>query len=289
MLIYNWSKPGYRWRFYLMVKLKFDDFFLIAEAGINHNGNLKKAFKLVDSAKISGASAIKFQTYKTEKRVRKDNPVFNILKKCELSFDDFVKLKKYCDKKKITFFSTPFDIDSVNFLNDIKVKLFKVSSFDISNFELINSIASKKKPVIVSTGMASLKEIKKVDNYLSIKKIEHHLLHCISSYPNKEEDSLLENIKYLMKNFNCGIGLSDHTNDIKTCLYARILGAKVFEKHFKLSENDKCVDAKVSISPKKMKILSQELKKITQIFGKVKFGIRKNEKTAQIFKRNKIL
>ena len=118
-------------------KIKNDGFFLVAEAGINHNGNLNKAFKLVDSAKSSGASAIKFQTYKTEKRVPSNSPIFNILKRCELDFQSFEKLKKYCDKKKIIFFSTPFDRESVDFLSNIKVKLFKISSFDTANYELI--------------------------------------------------------------------------------------------------------------------------------------------------------
>ena len=271
------------------MRFKFNNFFLIAEAGINHNGSLKKAFKLVDSAKNSGATAIKFQTYITEKRVKKNNPVFNILKKCELSFKDFERLKKYCDRKKILFFSTPFDTESVNFLNNINVKLFKVSSFDISNFELIDSIVSTKKPMIVSTGMASLNEIKKINSYLNKKKIKHYLLHCVSSYPNKEENSYLKNIQYLKNNFNCEIGLSDHTNDIKTCLYSRLLGANIFEKHFKLSENDNCVDSAVSITPKKMRSLSEELRKIPKILGEIKFGIRENEKSAKIFKRNKIL
>tara|TARA_B100000029_G_C17506943_1_gene934821 strand:+ start:622 stop:1437 length:816 start_codon:yes stop_codon:yes gene_type:complete len=269
--------------------IKNKNFFLIAEIGINHGGDYKKAIKLINSAHASGASAVKFQTYKTEKRVKKNSPIFNILKKCELSFSEFEKIKNYCDKKKIFFFSTPFDIDSVNFLNELKVKLFKISSFDISNYQLIKSISYTKKPVIISTGMASLKEIKKVNQYFSNKKIEHYLLHCVSSYPNNEENSLLSNIKYLMNNFDCGIGLSDHTNDIKTTIYARVLGAKIFEKHFKISEKDNCVDSKVSITPEQMKRLVNELSKINKILGKVEFGIRKNERGTKIFKRNKIL
>ena len=156
--------------------LKKNEVFLIAEAGINHNGSLKKAFRLVDEAKRSGASAIKFQTYKTEKRVKKNNPVFKILKKCELSFSQFEKLKKYCDKKKIIFFSTPFDIEAVNFLDNIKVKLFKISSFDISNYELIKSIADKGKPVIISTGMASINEINKIHKYFLKRNVKHIFL-----------------------------------------------------------------------------------------------------------------
>ena len=269
--------------------LKFKNFFLIAEAGINHNGSLKKAFRLVDEAKRSGASAIKFQTYKTEKRVKKNNPVFKILKKCELSFSQFEKLKKYCDKKKIIFFSTPFDIEAVNFLDKIKVKLFKISSFDISNYELIKSIADKGKPVIISTGMASINEINKIHKYFLQRNVKHIFLHCISSYPTDENNSLLSNITYLQKKFNCEIGLSDHTSDIKTSVYAYLLGARVFEKHFKTSKNDKCVDSPVSITPQQMKNLTNELKKIPQIIGKVKFGVRKSERSAIIFKRKKIL
>ena len=136
--------------------------FLIAEAGINHNGRLSQAFKLVDVAKKNGADAIKFQTYITEKRTKKNSPIFNILKKCELKYSEFEILKKYCDKKNILFFSTPFDRESVQFLNDLKVKLFKIASFDISNYQLINEIIKTKKPTIVSTGMANLREIKKI-------------------------------------------------------------------------------------------------------------------------------
>ena len=290
MLVHHWSKSCNRWWIKLMVKkLKFKDFFLIAEAGINHNGNLEKAFKLVDEAKKSGATAIKFQTYKTEKRVKRNNPAFDILKKCELSYDNFLKLKNYCDKKKIIFFSTPFDIEAVNFLTDIKVKLFKISSFDISNYELIKSISSKKIPTIISTGMASLKEIKKINNHFKLKNVDHHILHCVSKYPNIDEDSFLSNIIFLKKKFNCQVGLSDHTNDIKTSIYSYFLGARIFEKHFKLSKNDICVDSPVSITPQQMKNLYVELKKIPKILGKSKFGIRNIEIKAKIFKRSKIL
>jgi len=270
-------------------KLQFKKFFLIAEAGINHNGSLKKAYQLVDQAKKSGASAIKFQTYTTEKRVKKNNPAFNILKKCELSYDNFLRLKTYSDKKKIIFFSTPFDIEAVNFLADIKVKLFKISSFDISNYELIKSISSKKIPTIISTGMASLKEIDRIKSHFSSKGIDHHILHCISKYPNIDEDSILSNITLLKNKYNCQIGLSDHTNDIKTSIYSYFLGARIFEKHFKLSRNDRCVDGPVSITPQQMKNLHDELQKIPLILGKAKFGIKKIEKNAKVFKRSKIL
>ncbi len=262
--------------------------FLIAEAGINHNGDINKAIRLVDKAKISGASAIKFQTYKTEKRVKKNNPAFKILKKCELTYSDFEKIKNYCLKKKIIFFSTPFDNDSVDFLAKLKVKLFKISSFDTSNFQLVDHIISKKIPTIISTGMSSLKEIEKIINKFKKNKVNSYLLHCISSYPTNEESCILSNIQFLKKKFNCEVGLSDHTKDIKTSIYGYLIGARIIEKHFKLSQKDPCVDSAVSITPNQMKILYDELNKIPKILGKPKFGIRKVEKKALIFKRKKI-
>ncbi len=263
--------------------------FLIAEAGINHNGCLKEAFKLVDAAKKNGADAIKFQTYITEKRVSKDSPIFKILKKCELSFKDFFLLKKYCDKKKIIFFSTPFDKESVNFLNSLKVKLFKVASFNISNYELINEIVKTKKPTIISTGMATLKEISKVYNIFKKKKVDLALLHCISSYPNIDEKSYLSNIEFLKQKYDCEIGLSDHTNGIKVPIYSYLLGSKIIEKHFKINNKHKCVDSPVSITSTQLKELKNELKNIDKIIGVTQFGFRKEEKFAKQFKRKKIL
>ena len=245
---------------------------------------MKRAFKLINAAKKSGASAVKFQTYITEKRVKKNSPIFNILKKCELSFENFKTIKKYCDKKKILFFSTPFDKESVIFLNKIGVKLFKIASFNISHYQLINEIIKTKKPTIISTGMASLKEIKAITKKFSNKKIKHSLLHCVSSYPNNEENSYLKNILYLKKNFNCKVGLSDHTNDIRTSIYSYLIGAEIIEKHFKLSEKDKCIDSTVSISPKKMVDLVNEIKKVKKILGTVKFGVREVERNIKQYK-----
>jgi len=171
--------------------------FLIAEVGINHNGNIDQAFRLVDAAKESLADAVKFQTYTAEKRVKKNSSIYDILKKCELKFEDFYKLKKYCEKKKITFFSTPFDKESVEFLNKINVPMFKISSFDIINKDLIKEIIKTKKPTIVSTGMASLKEISNTYQTFKKNKVPISLLHCVSSYPNLEKNSYLSNISDL--------------------------------------------------------------------------------------------
>lgn len=263
--------------------------FLIAEAGINHNGNLKTALKLVDTAKKSGADAIKFQTYITEKRVNKKyRKIFDILKECELPFKNFKIISDYCKKKRIIFFSTPFDIESVNFLESISVKIFKIASFDISNHELINEVIKKKKKTIISTGMANYNEIKQVYKKFKKENVDIALLHCVSSYPNKDETSYLSNISYLKKKFNCEIGISDHTNQIKIPIYGNLLGANIIEKHLKIDQKHKCVDSPVSITGAQMRLLKDELDKIKIIINKPKFGVRKPEKGTVIFKRKKI-
>ena len=238
---------------------KFKKPYIIAEAGINHNGNLKTAFDLVDVAKYNGADAVKFQTYDTKKRVGKVNKkIYEILKKCELSFNDFEKISNYCKLKKITFFSTPFDEESVDFLEHLKVPLYKIASFDISNYQLINKIIKTKKPTIASTGMASLSEIKKIYKLFRIKSVALSILHCISSYPNHEKSSYLSNISFLKEKFKSPVGISDHTNDIKIPIYGTLLGAKIIEKHIKINDSHKCVDSKVSITGKQLKLLRSE-------------------------------
>lgn len=263
--------------------------YIIAEAGINHNGNLKTAYNLVDVAKINGANAIKFQTYNTKKRIgNKNKKVFKILKKCELSFDDFKKINNYCKLKKITFFSTPFDEEAVDFLESIKVPFYKIASFDISNYQLIKKILKTKKPTIASTGMASFREIAQIHKMFSNRRVDLSILHCVSSYPNNEKSSYLSNISYLKKFFNRSIGISDHTNEIKIPIYGVLLGAKIIEKHIKINSSHKCVDAKVSITGKQLKTLREEVDKINLILNKPKFGIRPEEVNAIIFKRKKI-
>lgn len=275
-----------------MVKTIFSEFvkpYIIAEAGINHNGNLKTAYDLVDVAKINGANAIKFQTYDTKKRIgNKNKKVFEILKKCELSFNDFKKINNYCKLKKITFFSTPFDEESVDFLESINVPLYKIASFDISNYQLIKKILKTKKPTIASTGMASFNEIKKIHKMFRANSINLAILHCISSYPNDEKNSYLSNISFLQKKLKCPIGISDHTNEIKIPIYGTLLGAKIIEKHIKINHAHNCVDSKVSITGKQLKTLRNEVDKISEILNKPKFGIRPEEVNTKIFKRKKI-
>ena len=257
---------------------------VIAEAGINHNGSIKIAKKLIDAAKRSGADAIKFQTYITEKRVKKNSKIFNILKKCELKISDFKILKEYAEKKKIIFLSTPFDIESFNYLKKIGCKVFKIASFDISNTNFLKKIKIRNSTFIISTGMATINEIKRAKKILEKNKNEVIILHCISCYPNRDETSYLSNIADLKNKFkNNIIGFSDHTKDIHVALYGSITGAKIIEKHFMLN-NQKCIDAPVSLNEKQMLNMNLELKRISKIFGKPKFGIRPEEKSIKIYK-----
>ena len=229
---------------------KYSKPYFIAEIGVNHENNMCRAKKIIKLAKDGGADAVKFQTYKAEKLARKKSPYYWDLKKVKektqynlfKKFDkfnekDYIELKKYCDKLKIDFLSTPFDLDAVKFLNKL-VPFFKVASADLNNFPLIESICKTKKPIVVSTGASNLDEIKNTYKFISQRyaKSKIVLLHCVLSYPTKKVDAHLEIIKNLQKIFNKSfIGYSDHTYpdptmQILTTAYH--YGAKIIEKHF---------------------------------------------------------
>ena len=259
--------------------------YVIAEIGINHGGDINLAKRMIDSVSRTGADAVKFQTYITEKRVAKDSPIFDILKKCELSFDAFEELQTYSKSLNIDFFSTPFDNDSVDFLNSIGCDIYKIASFDIVNKVLLKKVASLKKPVIMSTGMSNNQEINDAFNILKAKTDNIALLHCISSYPTQENDANLSAIAKLIKSFDCVIGHSDHTNDIKVPLLAVAAGAQIIEKHFRIDENMDCIDAPVSISEKQLSELVSGIRDIEKIFGDGFVGITKAEEDIVPFRR----
>lgn len=259
--------------------------YVIAEIGINHGGDINLAKRMIDSVSRTGADAVKFQTYITEKRVAMDSPIFDILKKCELSFDAFEELQTYSKSLNIDFFSTPFDNDSVDFLNSIGCDIYKIASFDIVNKVLLKKVASLKKPVIMSTGMSNNQEINDAFNILKAKTDNIALLHCISSYPTQENDANLSAIAKLIKSFDCVIGHSDHTNDIKVPLLAVAAGAQIIEKHFRIDENMDCIDAPVSISEKQLSELVSGIRDIEKIFGDGFVGITKAEEDIVPFRR----
>ena len=260
--------------------------YVIAEIGLNHGGDINTSKRLIDSASRTGVDAVKFQTYLTEKRVAKNSPIFDVLKKCELPFEAFKELKDYTETYNIEFFSTPFDEESVDFLESINCALYKVASFDVVNYKLLSKIADTKKTIIMSVGMANLSEIEEAFKILNNKTKNLAILHCISAYPTKEEDANLSAVYTLKEKFDCVIGQSDHTNGIVVPLYAVATGAQIIEKHYKIDENMNCVDAPVSISEGKMKELVLKIRKLEKILGDGELGIRKAEVECKIFRRN---
>ena len=260
-------------------------FYTIAEIGINHGGDLDKAKSLIDSAVRAGADSVKFQTYLTEKRVPKDSPIFDILKQCELPFDAFEKLKNHAEAQNIEFFSTPFDEESVQCLEDIGVKLYKIASFDVLNHKLLKRISKTGKTVIMSVGMANLHEIQNAYNILKEKTDRIVILHCVSAYPTDEKDANLAVIERLKSEFDCVIGQSDHTNDIQVPLYAAAMGAQILEKHYKIDNEMDCVDSPVSITEEQMLRFTYQLNKLDKILGNSKIGLLDAEEGAKQFRR----
>ena len=260
--------------------------FIIAEIGINHGGSFKVAKQLIDSAVRAGVDAVKFQTYITEKRVAKDSPIFDILKRCELSFEEFRQLKNKSNKKNVEFMSTPFDIESFNFLKSLRVSKIKIASFDTVNTKFLKEKSKSKTSFIMSGGMSKLKEIEKAYKILSNRsKNKVSLLHCVSSYPTKEKDSQLNCIALLKKKFKCLVGHSDHTNDIFIPLCAVAMGARIIEKHFMIDSKMKCVDKPVSITEDQMRELVSNIRRFENSLGKDFLGLRKNERPFQMFRR----
>jgi sialic acid synthase SpsE len=240
--------------------------FIIAEIGINHNGDMNNAFELIDKAKWAGASAVKFQTYITEKRVSQDSPIFGILKGCELSFAQQKELFEYANSNGIIAFSTPFDSESVEFLAEINSPCYKVASFDLVNTPLLMDIAHQNRPVIISRGMANMEEIDIAMNIL--KDIPTVLLHCISAYPVPNHSSLnLSTIAALKERYHSLIGYSDHTLDTEASQFAVACGAKVIEKHFTLSQSMDGPDHLISSEPKQLKKLIEKCKIVHEMMG----------------------
>jgi N,N'-diacetyllegionaminate synthase len=233
--------------------------FIIAEIGVNHNGNFNNAIKLINHAVDANCNAVKFQTFNPDKLLKKNTELaeyqkmnskfknmYDLIKRYTFSYEQFYKIKKYCDKKKIIFMSTPFDNDSAIFLNKIGMKIFKTSSTDNQNFLLLDLIKSFKKKIILSTGMLLNNQLENTLNYLSIKKSMLNILHCISDYPTKIEDSQLGNIKNLMK-YGYDVGFSDHTEGHICSCIAVSMGASIIEKHITLDKSMKGPDHSSSL------------------------------------------
>lgn len=242
--------------------------YFIAEAGLNHNGDIKTAKKLIDEAANCGASAVKFQTFQTEQFVRKTNKYFDLFKQAELSFEEFGELKDHAKSREITFFSSPFDIESANYLKSIGVPCFKIASSDLINAPLIKHVAKMNVPLIISTGLAIMKEVIDAVNYCLYEGNDKiALLHCIAHYPTLQEEANLEAINTMKKEFSCPIGYSDNGESTLVDLVAVSLGADLIEKHFTLDKKMPGPDHSFSIDPVGLQTLITQFREIEKIKG----------------------
>lgn len=281
--------------------------FIIAEAGVNHNGSMEIAKKLIDVAVGAGADAIKFQTFKADKVVTAtaskakyqientgaDETQFEMLKRLELSIGAHKEFFSYCNKKNIIFMSTPFDEGSADMLDNFGMSIFKIPSGEITNKPLIQHIAGKKKPIILSTGMSYLGEVEKAINWINEirdkldKKPELTLLHCVSNYPAEVGDSNLLAMKTMERAFGLPVGYSDHAPGIEISIAAVALGAKVIEKHFTLDKSMEGPDHKASLEPDELYAMVSAIRNVEKAMGDgIKRPTRNEEDTRNIARRS---
>lgn len=255
--------------------------YIIAEAGVNHNGSFDLACKLVDAANAAGADCIKFQTFKAEKLVshsaqkaeyQKKNTDAgsqqDMLKKLELSYEEFTKLKAYCDRVGIAFLSTPFDPDSIQFLNTIDMPFWKIPSGEVTNYPYLVTLAKTGKPIVMSTGMCTIEEIREAVAVLKANGAEDiKLLHCNTEYPTPFSDVNLRAMEHIRREFDLPVGYSDHTRGIEVPIAATALGAQIVEKHFTLDKNMEGPDHKASLEPAELAQMVTAIRNIEQALG----------------------
>ena len=258
---------------------------IIAEAGVNHNGSIELAKKLVDAAALAGVDYVKFQSFKAENLVSKDakkaeyqqinmadgdDSQFTMLKKLELSPEQHIELIAYCNEKGIKFFSTAFDLESIDFLASLKLGLWKIPSGEITNYPYLKQIALKKEPVILSTGMCDMTDIDNAIQVLlkfGVTKEQITVLHCNTEYPTPMHDVNLNAMKTIADKFEVNIGYSDHTKGIEVPIAAVALGATVIEKHFTLDKTMEGPDHKASLEPQELIAMTTAIRNIEMALG----------------------
>ncbi len=256
--------------------------FIIAELGVNHNGDLHQAHDLIDEAVKAGADAVKFQTFTADSLALKETPKVKyqissidngeshkeMLSKLELDFESHKILKDYCEKKNIIFMSTPYDIRSAQFLNQINLPIYKTSSADLVDLPLHRYIAKTGKPCIISSGMASLGEIERtVSIYSQEKNTQIALLHCVSNYPCSDASLNLRVMKTLKQAFQCPIGFSDHSIGCTASVLSIGLGARVIEKHLTLNKKMIGPDHSASSNPEEFSLLVKSIRRAESMMG----------------------
>ncbi|MBN8696425.1 MAG: N-acetylneuraminate synthase [Bacteroidetes bacterium] len=259
---------------------------IIAEAGVNHNGNIEMAKRLIDAAADAGADYVKFQTFKTEKLVSIDAKQaeyqqknmgssaeasqFEMLKKLELSVNDHHELIAYCNSKNIKFLSTAFDLDSIDLLNELNIDLFKIPSGEITNLPYLEKIGRLNKQVIVSTGMCVMEEVEEAVNTLvaaGTQRDKISVLHCTTDYPTAMNDVNLNAMLSIQQHLNVPVGYSDHTLGIEIPIAAVAMGAVIIEKHFTLDKSLPGPDHKASLEPSELKAMVSAIRNLEMAFG----------------------
>lgn len=255
---------------------------IIAEAGVNHNGDIKIAKQMIDAAAEAGADIVKFQTFKAENLVTqsakkaeyqlqttsKEESQLQMLKKLELSFQDHHELIKYAKERQIGFLSTPFDLDSLQLLVDVGIDTIKLPSGEITNYPLLKKSAETGKRIILSTGLSNLEEIKAAVKVLQINGAgEIILLHCNTQYPTPFEDANLNAMNTIAEAIELPVGYSDHTNGIEVSIAAVAMGACVIEKHFTLDRNMEGPDHKASLEPHELKAMVSAIRNVEKAMG----------------------
>lgn len=255
---------------------------IIAEAGVNHNGNYETAIQMVKAAKKAGADYIKFQTFVPEKLVSEsarkaeyqkkttgsEESQLDMLKKLTLTKGEFLNIKKSCDKVGIGFISTPFDLDSIDFLKNIDMDFWKIPSGEITNLPYLEKLANTKKKIIMSTGMSDINEIKDAVNLLEKNGAEDIvLLHCNTQYPTPFCDVNLKAMDEIKRKTGKKVGYSDHTNGIEIPIAAAVMGAVVIEKHFTLDRNMEGPDHKASLEPDELSKMISSIRNIEKAMG----------------------
>lgn len=259
-----------------------DKIYIIAEIGINHNGDLKKAVYLINRAKAAGADAVKFQTFKSELLVSQRAPKmpyqirtpqerenqFDMLKKMELDREQHIELINYCRKLAINFISTPYDTDSADMLAELGVEVLKVASTDTTNIPFLRHLKFLNIPLIVSTGVTDIEELKKaMEIFVHDESYKIALLHCISNYPAPPEELNLRCIRGLEEIFSWPVGFSDHTASVDTGAYAACAGAHILEKHFTFDKNASGPDHAASLEPDELKLYISKVREVEKCLG----------------------
>jgi len=277
--------------------------FIIAEAGVNHNGDIKIAHKLIDAAVNAKADAVKFQTFNVDNLVTKSAPKadyqikntgsnetqYEMLESLQLSKNDFIELQKHCDEKKILFLSSPFDMESIDLLCDINVSALKIPSGEITNLPLLKYAANSHIPLIISTGMSTLVEIKlALDTINETGNKELILLHCVSNYPAADNESNLKAIDTLYKNFNIPIGFSDHSLGKNISLAAVARGACVIEKHLTIDKKMSGPDHLASLNPNEFQDLVTSIRSVESALGNGEKVMQPSEYSTSLIARKSI-